>query len=142
MIHTIYCLIASILFWNSFLAAFMFAIIAPMLPTMEAKMSTPTRKSMVTKAYLGGARNSEHYEIILLQVVHRLRCLANCCQGQGGPIEAVDVLSDQSRIALNDVLQNFPLSSCTWYTQVSVLNPMAKLMAKKTQAFQWMRMRM
>ena len=30
----------------------MFAIMAPMLPTMEAKMSTPTRKSMVTKAYL------------------------------------------------------------------------------------------
>ena len=49
---TIYCFIASILFWNSFLAAFMFAIMAPMLPTMEAKMSTPTRKSMVTKAYL------------------------------------------------------------------------------------------
>ena len=112
MIHTIYCLIASILFWNSFLAAFMFAIIAPMLPTMEAKMSTPTRKSMVTKAYLGefgGVRNSEHYEMILLQVVHRLRCLSNCCQRQGGPIEAVDVLSDQSRIALNDVLQNFLL---------------------------------
>ena len=64
---------------------------------------------MVTKAYLGGARNSEHYEIILLQVVHRLRCLSNCCQRQGGPIEAVDVLSDQSRIALNDELQNFPL---------------------------------
>ena len=67
---------------------------------------------MVTKAYLGefgGVRNSEHYEMILLQVVHRLRCLSNCCQRQGGPIEAVDVLSDQSRIALNDVLQNFLL---------------------------------
>ena len=45
---------ASILFWNSFLAAFMLAIMAPMFPTMEAKMSTPTRKSMVTNAYLRG----------------------------------------------------------------------------------------
>ena len=52
LIRTIYCFIASILFWNSFLAAFMLAIIAPMLPTMEAKMRTPTKKSMVTKAYL------------------------------------------------------------------------------------------
>ena len=45
---------ASILFWNSFLAAFMLAIMAPMFPTMEAKMRTPTRKSMVTNAYLRG----------------------------------------------------------------------------------------
>ena len=52
LIRTIYCFIASILFWNSFLAAFMLAIIAPMLPTIEAKMRTPTKKSMVTKAYL------------------------------------------------------------------------------------------
>ena len=49
---TMYCLIASILFWNSALAAFMLVIMAPMLPTMEAKMSTPTRKSKVTKIYL------------------------------------------------------------------------------------------
>ena len=47
-----YCLMASILFWNSFLAAFMLAIMAPMLPTIEAKIRTPTRKSRVTKAYL------------------------------------------------------------------------------------------
>ena len=49
---TMYCLMASILFWNSALAAFMLVIMAPMLPTMEAKMRTPTRKSKVTKIYL------------------------------------------------------------------------------------------
>ena len=30
----------------------MLAIMAPMFPTMEAKMSTPTKKSIVTNAYL------------------------------------------------------------------------------------------
>lgn len=46
-----YCLIASILFLNSALEAFMLVIIEPMFPTMVAKMSTPTRKSTVTKRY-------------------------------------------------------------------------------------------
>ena len=46
-----YCLIESILFWNSALAAFMLVIMLPMLPTMVAKMRTPMRKSTVTKRY-------------------------------------------------------------------------------------------
>ena len=47
----IYCFMASILFLNSALEAFMLVIIDPMFPTMVAKMRTPTRKSMVTKKY-------------------------------------------------------------------------------------------
>ena len=42
---------ASILFWNSARAAFIFVIIEPIFPTIEAKTSTPTRKSKVTKIY-------------------------------------------------------------------------------------------
>ena len=50
-LKTMYCLMASILFWNSALAAFIWVIMEPMLPTMEAKTSTPTRKSKVTNRY-------------------------------------------------------------------------------------------
>ncbi|GAU98445.1 hypothetical protein RvY_09592 [Ramazzottius varieornatus] len=41
----------SMRFWNSTREAFMLLIILPTLPTMVAKMRTPTRKSMITKMY-------------------------------------------------------------------------------------------
>ena len=45
------CLMASILFLKSAREAFMLVIMEPMLPTMVAKISTPSRKSIVTKRY-------------------------------------------------------------------------------------------
>jgi len=46
-----YCFMESNLSWNSALAAFICVIIDPMLPTIVAKIKTPTRKSVTTKIY-------------------------------------------------------------------------------------------
>jgi len=50
-LKAMYCLMPSILFWNSTLAAFMLVIMLPMLPTMVAKISTPAKKSITTNKY-------------------------------------------------------------------------------------------
>ena len=40
-----YCLMSSILFWNSALTEFMFVIIVPMFPTIDANIRILARKS-------------------------------------------------------------------------------------------------
>ena len=78
---------------NSVLSALMFAIMDPMLPTMEANIRTPTRKLRVTK------RNSDSWTGWLKKW---LQCntggpgkpgLPDSCEGEGAPPETEDVLA-------------------------------------------------
>ena len=85
----------------------MLVIMEPMLPTMVAKISTPSRKSIVTKRYsescqpirgedCGHVTRSPPITAHLL----RLRRLADGGEGEGGPVEAVDVLGREGVVAL------------------------------------------
>lgn len=49
--NSMYCLIESILSWNSARAAFICVIMLPILPTIVAKINTPTKKSATTNIY-------------------------------------------------------------------------------------------